>query len=100
MPESAMRKILVWLGPRSYSIYLLQPTVFYATRQFWLRSLAGAPLSGVYMLRFTVIATVLIIVLAEANFRFVEEPLRKYGKARAKRFLLQGIPPKVSPTAE
>lgn len=81
--------LMQWLGARSYGIYLIHLPVFKFTHEAATRylqtsdqaySLAIVP----FLLLF---ASVLILVLAELNFRYVEEPLRRIGAERAKRKL-------------
>jgi peptidoglycan/LPS O-acetylase OafA/YrhL len=79
--EGPARNIMVWLGGRSYGIYLVHIPVFFALRECMFR--IGQPvgewgLAGV--------AICLILLLAEANWRFVERPSRRYGARLAERW--------------
>lgn len=78
-----------WLGARSYGIYLIHMPVFRFTHEASTRYLQASGESSTaadvpFLLLF---AGVLIVALAELNFRYVEEPLRRMGAARAKRKL-------------
>ncbi|HYX44129.1 MAG TPA: acyltransferase family protein [Acidimicrobiales bacterium] len=65
---------LVWLGKRSYSVYLWFWPVFMVTRPH-----ADVPLSGWPLLALRVAIT---MALACASFRFVEEPIRNGALSR------------------
>ncbi|MHB1138273.1 MAG: acyltransferase family protein, partial [Microthrixaceae bacterium] len=59
---------LLWLGQRSYGIYLVHWPIFLAFRQTW----SGAPM---WLLAVVGIATSL--VLAELSYRYIEQPIRQ-----------------------
>ena len=87
LPHRRLKKMLLWTGERSYAIYLIHVPVFFATRELFYRlnpeQIASVPLSFAYLM----CAAVLLIVLAQLNFRWVEMPLRKYGAAASLRLL-------------
>lgn len=68
------RRSLVWLGTRSYSVYLWHWPVFMLTRPGLDTSLHGAEVFA-----FRIVVT---LVLAELSFRLVEMPVRNGGLAR------------------
>ncbi len=78
-----------WLGARSYGIYLIHLPVFKFTHEAATRYLQAS--SQVYSLAVVpfllLFAGVLIVLLAELNFRYIEEPMRRLGAERAKRKL-------------
>jgi peptidoglycan/LPS O-acetylase OafA/YrhL len=83
-----IKSVLMWIGNRSFAIYLIHTPVFHATREIWYRiEPVGTHFGGSYTLRFFLTATLLIVILAELNFRFIETPLRKKGKAYANKML-------------
>ncbi len=83
-PEGFFRKIWVWIGSRSYSLYLIHLPAFALTREIWWRQIPpGATPGDAYTLRFVLSALILLGVFAELNFRFVEAPLRQKGKRMA-----------------
>jgi peptidoglycan/LPS O-acetylase OafA/YrhL len=69
---------LVWIGVRSYSIYLWHWPIFMFTRPELDVPLSGWPLFALRM--------VLTLVAAELSFRFVEQPIRNgaIGRTRAR----------------
>ena len=81
--------VMLWLGARSYGIYLIHMPVFRFTHEAASRYLkvSGQEYTAAILPFLIVFAGVLIVALAELNFRYVEEPLRRMGAARAKRKL-------------
>jgi peptidoglycan/LPS O-acetylase OafA/YrhL len=80
---------LAWLGARSYAIYLIHLPTFRICFEAWTRYAIRIdhPLDGTFTLRMLLSAIVLTLVLAELNFRLVEDPLRRIGAAIASRRL-------------
>jgi peptidoglycan/LPS O-acetylase OafA/YrhL len=80
-----------WLGARSYGIYLIHMPVFKFTHEAAARYLqaTGQSNSLAMVPILLLLAGALIAVLAELNFRYVEEPLRRRGAERAKRKLTE-----------
>jgi peptidoglycan/LPS O-acetylase OafA/YrhL len=78
-----------WLGARSYGIYLIHLPVIKFTHEAATRYLqaSGQAYSLAVVPFLLLFAGVLIVLLAELNFRYVEEPLRRLGTERAKRKL-------------
>lgn len=82
-------RALGWVGDRSYAIYLIHIPAFWVTRELWARlSPMGTVFDASFTLPFALSAATLTLVLAELNYRLVEEPLRQRGAERAKRILL------------
>ena len=81
--EGRLRKVLVWIGARSYGLYLIHIPAMFATREAWAR-LGGA---NDYLQLVT--AAALMLLLAEANWRWVEQPFRRRGTRAASRLLPQ-----------
>ena len=84
--------LLVWIGLRSYGIYLYHWPIY---QMF--RGIAGNKLT----LREFVMATILTVVVAEASYRFIETPIRtgrfrawrrraRSGRARGPKLILSG----------
>ena len=78
-----IRSLFVWIGARSYAIYLIHIPAFFLTREIWMRLHPGA-VAGPEQLHFHIaVAAMLILVCAELNYRWVELPLRRRGAAIA-----------------
>lgn len=74
-----------WVGSRSYTIYLVHLPSFWITKIAWAYYLApGRAFYPTFMLRFVVTALIVCVVLAEANYRLVEQPFRDWGRALTK----------------
>lgn len=83
---SSFKACMLWIGSRSYSIYLIHIPVFYCVRESWFR-LYGMQGSGSFAqtLVFIGLSAFLIALLAQINYLFIEQPLRRYGKRLASR---------------
>ncbi|WP_275546415.1 MULTISPECIES: acyltransferase family protein [unclassified Pseudomonas] len=87
VPANPLRQVLLWVGSRSYAIYLIHVPAFFATREIWHRvSPESAPGEELFY-PFLFTAAALIIACSELNYRFIETPLRRHGAAMARRFL-------------
>ena len=92
LPEGAARRFMVWLGTRSYALYLIHIPAFLAARELWFR-IGGAHGDA------PVVATgfVLLFACAELNWRYVEQPLRRRGARIAAQFASARSGPALSP---
>lgn len=84
MPQP-LRHLAVWLGARSYAIYLIHVPAFFLTREIWQRTHPGATAGPEQLLAYIFMAGTLILICAELNYRWVEQPLRRHGAAVAAR---------------
>jgi peptidoglycan/LPS O-acetylase OafA/YrhL len=78
-----LKRRLTWVGQRSYAIYLCHIPVFFLLREYCFRLGVLHPSAWALGLA----ATCLIVLMAALNFRFVEQPLRHYGRRVAEQFL-------------
>jgi peptidoglycan/LPS O-acetylase OafA/YrhL len=70
----------VWLGARSYSMYLCHIPMFFLTREIALRALGPeAKLGAEHAWYLVLTATVLIVVASDLTYRLVETPMRTRG---------------------
>lgn len=102
IPAGPVKRLLLWVGSRSYAIYLIHIPAFYLAREIWFRARPGT-LPGdelFFPLLFT--AAALIVVLSELNYRLIEMPLRLRGTRIAKRFLMNvpANPERAEPTMQ
>jgi len=81
------KAMLVWLGERSYSIYLIHHSLFMLVAAIYLRAYVTSVSSQEPPMFFAVVVgVVLTLVLAELNYRYVEVPMRDYGRKLARRW--------------
>jgi peptidoglycan/LPS O-acetylase OafA/YrhL len=81
---------MMWIGARSYAMYLIHPFVYAAIIETWYRlSPKGTVFNEAYTLPFVLTATVSILVLCDLNYRLIEIPLRRIGVKIASR-IMQG----------
>ncbi len=79
-----LKPLLLWIGSRSYGIYLIHIPGFYGARELWFRISGPQLLSteeGVYPLLLT--AVIVIIIFSELSYRLIEAPLRRKGRSIA-----------------
>ena len=83
------RKALLWVGARSYSIYLIHMPVIYfiqeTTARYYLSKGMAPTESVLSMIVMMISSLTLTALVVEGNFRFIESPLRNYGRKIAKR---------------
>ncbi|CAH0992280.1 O-acetyltransferase OatA [Sinobacterium norvegicum] len=80
-----INKLLLWIGSRSYALYLSHVPVYAATREIWFRlEPAGTNFDHSYLLKYGLTAIILLVVCSELNYRLIETPFRKKGARIAK----------------
>ena len=77
MRDGGLKRTLLWVGSRSYALYLVHVPVMFGMRELWLR-LEIQPVHG-HGWGLVLLALGLMALLAELNFRLVETPLRLKG---------------------
>ncbi|AIY42854.1 O-antigen acetylase [Collimonas arenae] len=86
MPDNPLKRILLWVGSRSYALYLTHMPAYLMSRQIWFWI---APTDTIfdhtYNVRLALTAAVLVVIFSELNYRFVETPLRAQGKRIAEK---------------
>lgn len=93
LPEGIAKRVALWIGSRSYALYLIHIPAFLLTREIWWRlSPPGTEFGPAYTWPFIATATILLIVLSELNFRLIETPLRQRGKDIAQRIEQRSLP--------
>jgi peptidoglycan/LPS O-acetylase OafA/YrhL len=96
--ENLFRKSLVYLGSRSYAIYLCHEAVFFGTREVWYRLNPEVRFDETFTIAFTLTAAVMIFLLSEATFRLVETPMRRKGRAISDKIIKYRVEGKRSTT--
>lgn len=75
-------RIVLWIGARSYSIYLAHPIAFKLVMEIVQNR---HPLTGNDTFRILFFGLILTVILAEFSFKFIETPIRIKGKEISKR---------------
>jgi len=86
-PVRPLKRLLLWVGTRSYAIYLIHIPAFFLTREIWFRLRPGVVPDDEFFFQYLFTAGVLIILLSELNYRLIEMPLRQRGVSISRRFL-------------
>ena len=79
MPDNTLKRVLLWVGSRSYVIYLCHVPAFFATREIMHRLNPETKFASDDFWVFTAIAAGIIVVCSELNYRLLETPLRRRG---------------------
>lgn len=82
-----LRNLLVWVGARSYAIYLIHVPAFFLTRHIWMNLASDRVADTSFFYSYVLTAALLILVCSELNYRLVEMPLRRYGSGVGARLL-------------
>jgi peptidoglycan/LPS O-acetylase OafA/YrhL len=79
-PSGILRPLMLWAGTRSYALYLSHLAIFYGTREFWSRMApVGTRFGPAWGPTLIATAVVVLVAVAELNYRIVERPLRRRG---------------------
>jgi peptidoglycan/LPS O-acetylase OafA/YrhL len=87
LPQSGMSRLMAWIGARSYAIYLIHVPAFFFMREVYDRLEIPSPATWLSAIPLSALTAGLIILLAELNYRYIEQPLRSRGVRIAKQFL-------------
>ena len=88
IPAGPLKRLLLWIGTRSYAIYLIHIPAFYLTREIWFRLRPGVAPGEELFFPFVLTTAALLILLSELNYRLIETPFRQRGSRIARRFLM------------
>lgn len=84
-----IRKVMLYIGSRSYAIYLIHMPVIYFIQESVVRyyiSVGRAPSGSLQLcIWMTVSAIFLTLLISEINYRVIESPLRKAGRKYAEK---------------
>lgn len=87
MPPGKLQRALIWTGARSYAAYLIHIPVFFWLREIWFLFTGEHIFGGRMILPSTLMALGILAVLSHLNYRWVEQPLRRYGWRLSNRIL-------------
>jgi len=89
LPPGILQRLLLWLGSRSYSIYLWHIPTYFMVREaaFRYATANNITVNATHTWHFVAAATVALILIGEINYRLVEMPWRQRGVDAAKRWL-------------
>lgn len=86
-----LRKALLWVGSRSYAIYVIHMPVIYFIQESTIRYYItiGQPPSKTLSLCLAMTTMTILItgLVVELNFRIIEKPFRNYGRKIASKFM-------------
>jgi peptidoglycan/LPS O-acetylase OafA/YrhL len=76
-----LSKALQWFGSRSYALYVIHMFAYHLSTEIWSRvaSERGLTLAQGFTTELVATSIMIMLVLSELNFRFVETPLRRKG---------------------
>lgn len=84
---SRFKTAMVWLGSRSYSIYLIHIACHSSVIEF--KRSIGLPEGGLVSEMLTLACLPFILILSEMNYRFIETPFRGMGRRIAAGFAIK-----------
>lgn len=104
MKPGLLKRLAVWVGSRPYALYLIHLPIIFFTRELWYRlSPPGTFFGASYSLRYALVAYPLLFLITDLNTRFLENPLRKYGRRIAEKLeqqVLAATEPRLAPFEE
>lgn len=81
MSDNAFKRALLWVGSRSYALYLTHIPAYLLSREIWYRiTPVGTVFDVTYNVRLVITALLLVLLFSELNYRLIETPMRAYGK--------------------
>jgi peptidoglycan/LPS O-acetylase OafA/YrhL len=87
MNRGILKKIFVWIGGRSYAIYVSQNFFFALPHELMVRFAPNITPDSRLTLPFMIISAVPMCITAELIYRFYERPLRIKGQVLAQQYL-------------
>jgi peptidoglycan/LPS O-acetylase OafA/YrhL len=98
LPKSRVTPLLLWIGSRSYSLYLTHMLAFCSTRELW-ASLGKASSDASGDVPYLVYGALILWLFAEGSYRYIERPFMRRGARflERRRFAVAPLPaPQVS----
>lgn len=82
LPDSPLKRLLVWVGSRSYSLYLCHILCYAATREFFFRVAPDLARTTEGTYAYLATGIVLAFVSAELSYRFIEVTFKDKGSRK------------------
>jgi peptidoglycan/LPS O-acetylase OafA/YrhL len=86
-----LKPILLWIGSRSFGIYIIHMPVIYLVQESTVRVLihlgVGPTNSAVLISTMSAVTLLLLITLVEINYKLIEVPFRNYGRSKAEKIV-------------
>jgi peptidoglycan/LPS O-acetylase OafA/YrhL len=82
-PAGRAQRLLIWIGARSYALYLVHPFAFFGTREIMGRLFPGHVFNDSWLPVFLVLGWGVAFGLAALNYSLIENPLRRRGIRQA-----------------
>jgi peptidoglycan/LPS O-acetylase OafA/YrhL len=96
-PDGLIKRIFLWFGARSYTLYLTHIPAFFCAHEIWFRlQPPGTDFTDRFTVRFVYTAAILMLILTELNYRFVETPLRRFGARISKRIAARDLSSRIT----
>jgi len=86
LPVPVLGPVLLWVGSRSFAIYLTHTVCYWLTREIFFRLYPQVHFDPSFAFPFLVVAIGSIVLLSEATYRWIETPFRNKGREIAKRY--------------
>lgn len=90
-PEGRIKQLLVYIGTRSYALYLVHNPMYFLSREIMFRMFPDTPFNANWTLVFVALAIPLTFGGAEATYRVIETPLRLFGRSLASSFASRAL---------
>ncbi len=100
MHPGPLKRMLLWLGARSYALYLIHIPVYFTAHETWFRlAPRGAVPHGWVAWAYALAALGALLLLADLNYHVVEVPLRRKGRRIAEGFGRAALTPALDAAA-
>jgi peptidoglycan/LPS O-acetylase OafA/YrhL len=90
LPIPYLAPLLLWVGSRSFAIYLTHCIAFWSTRELFYRWRPGAVFDSTNAAAFAAVGFGLLILFSESTYRWIEAPLRDKGRRIAQDYRNRG----------
>lgn len=82
-PRGRIYQGLLWIGSRSYALYLTHLFSYFTTREIFFRLYPNKVFNDHFLIAFLVAGVGMSFILADLNYRLLEMPLRRKGMRKA-----------------